>query len=40
MNRVVAVAVCGLMLAGCEALQTLQVPSFGFGKGQQANPWA
>lgn len=35
MNRVVAVAVCGLMLAGCEALQTLQVPSFGFGKGSE-----
>jgi hypothetical protein len=35
MNRVVAVAACGLMLAGCESLQTLQVPSFGLGKGSE-----
>lgn len=35
MNRVLAVAACGLMLAGCESLQTLQLPSFGLGRGTE-----
>ncbi|MGZ8402951.1 MAG: hypothetical protein ACXWVR_06680 [Rhodoplanes sp.] len=34
MNRVVVVAACGLLLAGCESLQTLQMPSLG-GKGSE-----
>ena len=34
MNRVVVVAACGLLLAGCELLQTLQMPSLG-GKGSE-----
>jgi hypothetical protein len=31
MNRVLAVAACALALAGCESLQTLQLPSFSRG---------
>lgn len=35
MNRVLAVAACALALAGCESLQTLQLPSFGLGRGPE-----
>lgn len=33
MNRVIAVAFCGLMLAGCESMLSMQLPSLGGGKG-------
>lgn len=36
MNRVFAVAACGLLLAGCESLTSFQLPSFGGGKGSEA----
>jgi PEGA domain len=36
MNRVFAVATCGLLLAGCESLTSFQLPSFGGGKGSEA----
>jgi len=31
MNRILAVAACGLLLAGCESLTSFQIPSFGLG---------
>lgn len=35
MNRVLAVAACGLMLAGCESITSFQLPSFTSSKGSE-----
>jgi hypothetical protein len=35
MNRVIAVAICGLTLAGCESMLSMQLPSLGGDKGSE-----